>query len=195
MKLEDVEKLKKALKEYNGEPQTVSREDYIRAKTNVSVMTLENTEDCLLFFSSLNLLNTYVKQHKNEISYDFKQDVVSGFDSAITNKIKDVTYNYDAQEKVLVIDVAGLQFSFHNVLPSAKMDYVKNFGFALDQKFCHDKQWEGIRLQPCAEAVFKFASSLDGLSKETFVGNLKEVQDAQIKADKENATNAQQPEK
>lgn len=189
-KLEDVEKLKNKLSGLQKEPEVISREDFIRAKTNVSIMTLETTEDAFLYFASLNLLNTYVKQNKKAISYGFKQEVISGFDAVINNGISGVTYNYDKKEGVLVVNVAGMQFSFHQVLPSAKMDYVKNFEFNLDQKYYSEKSWDGLRLQPVAKTVFEFASGLDGLSKETFAGDLKECQDAQVKADRERIESA-----
>ena len=183
MKLTDVKELKKILIEYGEEKSPVSRESFIRAKTNISTMMINNTEDAFLFYSSLNLLNSYIKQNKKQASYGFKEDAVSGFDSIITNNIDGVTYNYDKNEKVLMIEIAGLQFSFHHVLPSAKMDFVKNFKHLCEKNYLSKNEWEGLKLQPQAEAIFKFASSLDGLSLQSIAGNLKEIQDEQVKYD------------
>ncbi len=190
-KIQDSEKLKSKLASIQKDPEVVSENDFIRAKTNVSIMTIENTEDAFLYYASLNLLNTYVKQNKNAISYKFKQEAISGFDSIIVNKIPGVTYSYDETEKVLIVNVSGFQFSFHNATPSAKMDFAKNFSHLIGTQFYKPEKWEGLRLQPYAVTVFTYASGLEGLTNKSLAGNLKEAQEEEIKHAGEIATQKQ----
>ena len=46
--------------------------------------------------------------------------------SIIQNKIPNITYSYDEKEGALIVNVMGLQFSFHNVQPSAKMEFARH---------------------------------------------------------------------
>lgn len=165
-------------------PEVISREDFVRALANKEVMYINTKEDAFLFFASLNLLNAYVKQNKSEISYNFKLDVVSGFDTVIMNNIEGVHYSHDPKEKAVIVEIDGFQFSFHNVLPSAKMDYVKNFAKTVDVKFYKEQQWEGIKLQPVAGTVFQYANNLNGLSNKSLAGNLKAYQRERVAMDR-----------
>ena len=165
------------------EPEIVSEENFIRAKANMNAMQLLNTEDMFLYFASLNLLNTYVKQNKNKMKYYFKQFVTKAFDSAIVNQIKDVTYSYDDVEKLLIVNISGMQFSFHNVNPSAKMEFVKMSRDKEVRAYFKKEEWEGFRLQPIAETLFKYANNLDGLTKESLFGDLKSFQNECVKAE------------
>lgn len=160
-----------------SKPETISEESFIRARANVSGMQLLNTEDAFLFYASLNLLNTYVKQNKNKIKYGFKKHVTDAFDSAIVNQIEDISYSYDDVEKLLIVNVSGMQFSFHNVKPSAKMNFVRMSPDKEVRAYHKKEEWEGFRLQPIAETLFKYANNLDGLTKESLFGDLKEFQD------------------
>lgn len=175
-KIEDVKKLKEKFRQSNLEPEKISEESYKRARANIDTMFILNEQDAFLFYASLNLLNTYVKQNKDKISYGFKEHVKSAFDSIIMNKIN-ASYYYDSKEKVLIVNICGVQFSFHNVEPSAKMYFAKNFENKLTIKHYQPQEWEGLRLQPVAETLFKFANNLSGLSNQSLVGNLKEYQD------------------
>ena len=185
-RLEDAEKLKEKFRQNTAEPEVVSEESFVRARANIDTMFILNEKDAFLFYASLNLLNTYVKQNKNKISYGFKEHVKSAFDSIIMNKIK-AEYFYDNQEKVLIVNIQGVQFSFHNVEPSAKMTFARLFENKLDHKYYQPQQWEGLRLQPVAETLFKYANNLEGLSNESLVGNLKEYQDERVAVSKEQA--------
>lgn len=194
--LSSLKEFKQELKVLSGEasesPEIVSREDFVRALTNKEVMFINNKEDAFLYFASLNLLNTYVKQNKKSISYNFKNDVLSGFDTVIMNNIEGVTYCYDKVEKVILVEIDGLQFSFHNVLPSPKMDYVKNFASIVETKFHKEQQWEGLRLQPVATTLFEYANNLQGLSNKSLVGDLRAYQEERIVLDKQEQNTAQQ---
>lgn len=168
-------------------PETISEESFLRARANVSSMQLLTTEDAFLFYSSLNLLNTYVKQNKNKIKYGFKKHVTDAFDSAIVNQVGGISYSYDDREKLLIVNVADLQFSFHNVVPSAKMNFVRMSPDKDVRSYYHKEDWEGFRLQPIGETLFKYANNLSGLTKECLYGDLKEFQDECVKEAKQKA--------
>lgn len=175
-KLDQVNQLKKKIIENPKEPEVISEEYYRRSKANIDTMCILNKEDAFLYFASLNLLNTYVKQdNKSKISYNFKSCVTSAFDSIIMNKI-DANYCYDNIEKLLIVNIDGMQFSFHNVTPSPKMIFAKQFPRLVGKEYFKQQEWEGIRLQPVAQSLFKFANNLEGLSNESIAGNLKEYQ-------------------
>lgn len=174
--IESLPKIKEYIKSADREPDIVTEESYLKARANISAMCINNPEDAFLFYSSLNLLNTYVKQNKGKISYDFKSHATGAFDSIIQNKIPNITYSYDEKEGALIINVMGLQFSFHNVQPSAKMEFARTFEKAIGQKFCEPQEWDNIRLQPVAESLFTYANELEGLSNVSIAGDLKKLQ-------------------
>ena len=158
-------------------PEIISEESFIRARANISGMQILTTEDAFLFYSSLNLLNTYVKQNKGKIKYGFKKHVTDAFDSAIVNQVKDISYSYDATEKLVIVNISGLQFSFHNAVPSAKMNFVRMSADKDIRSYYKKEEWDGFRLQPIAETLFKYANNLEGLTKKCLFGDLKEFQD------------------
>ena len=178
-KINDIKELA-VLKE--NVPEIISEENFIRARANVSGMQLLKTEDVFLFYASLNLLNTYVKQNKGKIKYGFKKHVTDAFDSAIVNQVENVSYSYDATEKLMIVNVAGLQFSFHNVIPSAKMNFVRMSADKDVRSYYKKEEWDGFRLQPVGETLFRYANNLDGLTKECLFGDLKSFQDECVKA-------------
>ena len=178
------EELKVLSQEAGTSPDVVSREDFVRAMANKQAMFINNKEDAFLYFASLNLLNTYVKQNKKSVSYNFKNDVLSAFDTVIMNNIEGVTYCYDSVEKAIIVDIDGLQFSFHNVLPSPKMDFVRNFSAIVETQFYKEQSWEGLRLQPVASTLFEYANNLSGLSNKSLVGDLKAYQEEAVELDK-----------
>lgn len=173
-KLDSVQDLKKIIKE-NTQKEEVSRESYIRAKANLKTMFITNTADAFLYFASINLINTYVKSHK-DVSYNFKLSVNSGIDGLIANDVENATFCYDAAEKAMMVNIAGLQFSFHNVKPNASMQYLMLNPSDENGKFYKKESWQGVRLQTMAETLFDFANNLDELSNTSLAGNLKEYQ-------------------
>ena len=179
LKIKQVENFKNSIKFSQKEPEIISNEAFIRAKANIDTMCINNREDAFLYYSSLNLLNTYVKQNKN-VSYYFKSCVTSAFDSIIENNL-DASFYYDTNEHLLIINIMGLQFSFHYVKLSAKMNFAKNFKNKLSKEYYKPQNWEGIRLQPVAESLFNFANNLEGLSNQSIAGNLKDYQEECIK--------------
>ena len=180
--LDIIPELKEKLKNYNAEKEIISNDCFIKAKANLRTMFLENEEDAFLYFASLNVFNAYVKQNKGKVSYGFKNNVLSAFDALIMNGIP-ATYDYDKKEKLLIVNIKGMQFSFHNVLPSSKMEFVKNYR-RTEHDYYKQQEWEGIRLQPIAESLFNFANNLKGLSNKSLAGDLKAYQQECIEIEK-----------
>lgn len=139
----------------------IDTKDVEKAYVNVKCMALETTDDYFLFFSSLNLLNSYVKKdYSTSKDYDFKKEVSKGLESLASWQPKGVKFSYN--KEVAIIDIEGLQFSFHNA-------EITNL---LERKMYRNKpiEWNGIRLQPVANTVFSFADQLNGLSNKTLFG-------------------------
>lgn len=159
----DIEKLKQKIIQNNLDniEETINIETVRKAYINLRYMALETKEDYFLFFSSLNLLNSYVKKdYAIGKKYQFKKEVSKGIESLITWSPEGINYSYN--KSISIIDIDGLQFSFHNVQISELME----------QEMTNNKQiqWEGIKLQPVAVSVFNFANALEGLSKKSIFG-------------------------
>ncbi|MBE7074873.1 MAG: hypothetical protein E7376_02725 [Clostridiales bacterium] len=178
--IKDIEKLKEKIKNSSTEKEQISQEAFLKAQLNIGAMCINNPEDAFLYYSSLNLLNTYVKQNK-DASYSFKGEVTTAFDSIIMSRIPGVTYSYDSKERVLIVNVKGMQFSFHNVKPSPKMLFARSYEKHIGQQYHKEEEWDQLRLQPVAETVFNYANNLDGLSNESIGGDLKQLQSEFIK--------------
>lgn len=112
---------------------------------------LDTTENCFKFFSSINLLNAYVKKDyadsviKN--NYVFKKFVLYA-----VNKLNDfcpngVDFGMSKIDKVIYLQVYDLQFSFHSCLP-------KNSEIKLKEML-----WHNVKLQPYALQIFNLAMS------------------------------------
>ena len=139
------------------------------ALNNIDFMSLQTPDDYFLFFASLNLINAYIKQDNAEESisksYSFKQHVSKGIEAILTWQPEGIKCFYD--KNLAIINIEGLQFSFHNVEISNLMIDKKDSLEAIT--------WEGIRLQPVANLIFEFATALPGLSKETIFSPNQEV--------------------
>lgn len=166
---DDIQNLKQKIVQNNldGIIENIAVEDVEKADINVRCMALESIEDYFLFFSSLNLLNSYVKKdYANSKKYNFKKEVTKGIESLIAWKPDGITYSYN--KDISVIDVAGLQFSFHNIEISKLLEQKSKYNTEIN--------WDGIRLQPSAVSIFNFANSLRGLTKKSMFGfNLEEL--------------------
>lgn len=139
----------------------INIEDVDKAYINVRCMALESIEDYFLFFSSLNLLNSYVKKdYATSKKYDFKKEVSKGIESLIIWNPNGVKYSYN--KDISVIDISGLQFSFHNIEITKLMEQKSSLNTEIE--------WDGIKLQPSAVSIFNFANSLNGLSKKSMFG-------------------------
>jgi hypothetical protein len=157
--------LKEQIKKNNenkGE-EVIETQDATKALINGYYMALQTREDYFLFFASLNLLNAYTKKDyaipSVKDNYDFKGEVTKGIESIIVWKPSGITCYYD--KHVTMVEIEGLQFSFHSVEITKLMEDAKQGITQL--------KWDGVRLQPSASLVFRFASSLEGLSNQTIL--------------------------
>jgi len=125
---------------------------------HASLIKIKNTIDAFYFFSSINLLNAYVKdpkRNKNIVgSYRFKKYLLNGIEQIIVDKIKDVKIYISKEEDVIYIKIFNFQFSFHSVGSS---DIIMNYSKTNRNIF---QKWEGIRLQPISQIIFNKAIEL-----------------------------------
>lgn len=179
--ISNVSELKETLlarRQNNESKEFVPDEKAIAAKANIKTMAINNIQDMFLFYASLNLLNTYVKQNKrSKHDYDFKKYVNFGLESVLANGgMKDVSFDIDNKEGTTLVNVAGVQFSFHYVMRSQALE----LAMRTKHPMYKPQQWEGLRLQQSADTIFDWASNLEGLSNECSVGDLDKFRKEQI---------------
>ena len=136
----------------DDDKEIISDELMYECKEIVDGLTPKTVNDVLLYCSSLNLLNTYVKQKQNKLSYYFKNNVMDILVmSIIKNEIKDVTYNitYDRGMTICYVKVFDLIFSFHQVTIH---DNVKDQ--IINSKFNQKILFDGIRKQKLAATIY-----------------------------------------
>ena len=122
----------------------ISEEDIIKAVAYLNNIKIEDTGDCLIFLSSLNLCNTYVKQQPSKISYSFKKCIEYILDTLNEKQIDDITISKSKDKGTLFIFQIGyIQFSFHD---EKKVD--------INEKYIENLTWDGIRKQKCAKSIF-----------------------------------------
>lgn len=114
--------------------------------------------DLLLFSAALNVLNTYVKQsreNKKKVGYAFKSstDIVVRYLLNNPTELARFEFQKDHNMPFLILEIGTIQFSFHNiVLPH---DCAKSCHL-LEPEKC-TLAWDGIKKQSCAVSVFEFA--------------------------------------
>ena len=163
MNIKNVSILKTMIIESNEEEKVEDIDvlDAKKAYINARNMQLVTIDDYFLFFASINLLNAYVKKdYIQNKKYNFKRNIVEGLESLIKNNIKDIKFSYN--KELVIIEIEGLQFSFHFIEMTDLLQENKDKYPMLE--------WSGIRLQPQASTIFSFANSLDNLTKKTYFG-------------------------
>lgn len=115
------------------------------AKRAFDIIQKEEYNDinqCAIYFSSLNLINSYCK--KDYASNEFKNNYYfKKFVQIAVNKLKDSNIEgveVCINQSVAYVDILGLQFSFHSI---------KNENY-----FNCDAKWKGLRLQEYALYIF-----------------------------------------
>lgn len=145
------------------------------AKENLSLEPRDK-RDVFLILCSINFLNAMIKktEYKGVLSYAEIKPVVSKlFECCIDDSSLLDEFFINTKEKCAYLRSYGLQFSFHNIKITEKINaFVES---AQNQMV----PWDGIRLQPIAEELFQMACGLkDGsvLEKDlvSFVKSLKE---------------------
>lgn len=122
----------------------------IEALAYVKTLRIKSIEDALLFMTSANSVNKYIKiDPKFKKLYNFKEDIFFAADILAAGKIPKVTYGFHHDEgvgRVLVIQIGEIQFSFHD---DRKLDKYQNL--SADQNLT----WREVRLQPHSKFVYE----------------------------------------
>ncbi len=125
---------------------------------------VENEDAIFILLAAANYLNTFVKQSHDkhfEDNYFFKQELVDALKNVDRSLVK-----LGQEKNVLTAEIYGFQFSFHHV----------DFDNLKETADLEESHWSGIRLQPYALDIFKFALSLNDDEGE-FVNQLKALAD------------------
>ena len=153
-------------KQNENEPELLTEEDIIKAITYLNYMLIEDTGDCLIFLSALNLCNAYVKQNNSKITYSFKKCIEYFLEILNYRNIKDL-YIYKSKNNgtLFIFQIGNIQFSFHD----EKI-------VEINAKYLRNLSWDGIRKQKCAKTIFESAiNNKIRVTNKTFRGeNLQE---------------------
>lgn len=151
-----------------GPKEIVSGEEAFLAYAYIRQMRIADAGDVILFCAAMNLLNTYVKQDQDDIGYGFKGETDHLVGVLWNAPIADVKVDYqrDKGMSLLVVDIFGLQFSFHNIGITEELK-------KLDAQHVTENalKWDGVRKQMCASTLFGRArENMLRRSNETFRG-------------------------
>jgi len=122
----------------------LDEEDAIKAITYLNHMLIEDTGDCLIFLSALNLCNAYVKQNNSKITYSFKKCIEYFLEVVNYKNIKDLYVYKDKNNGTLFIfQIGEIQFSFHDEKP-----------VEINKQYIKELSWDGIKKQKCSKTIF-----------------------------------------
>ena len=142
-------KLNILAKKLQNETEIINEEDIVKAITYINNMIIEDTGDCLIFLSSLNLCNAYVKQTNSKIGYTFKKYIEYLVDILNHKSIKDIHISKIKNNGTLIIfQIGQIQFSFHD---EKKIE--------INEKYLSELTWDGIKKQKCAKSIFYSATN------------------------------------
>ena len=148
---------------------------------------ISTVEDLFLYCASLNYLNAFVKRDTSmtEIilteevpggyvrhGYSFKRYVNVALIRLMLDKFKNCSFVCEKGGELVMINVCGVQFSFHNVKIYDKTkqlmnEEIKKHKNQKESTFLPEK-WRGLRLQPIAGEVYRFAKELENLTNKKF---------------------------
>lgn len=142
------------------------KEDSVELAWNNRYDHISCKEDALYLLSSLNLLNTAIKQkkYKKQLGYGgIKKNVTRllSYLARTNNDYVDNFYISEEENNCAYVKVYDLQFSFHNILMN---DTLISYQNSQSGKMT---DWEGVRLQRIAQELFeltlqiKFINSLN----------------------------------
>jgi len=136
--------LNKQAKLHQEQSEIILDEDIIRAVTYLNNIYIDDTGDCLIFLSALNLCNTYVKQNNSKIGYSFKKGIKYLIDILNYRDIQDIYIDCNKNNGTLYLfQIGDIQFSFHD---EKKVE--------INKKYLKELTWDGIRKQKCAKSIF-----------------------------------------
>lgn len=142
--LKYTKELNELAKKLQDTQEIISEEDIIRAVAYLNNIYINDTGDCLIFLSALNLCNTYVKQNNSKIGYSFKKGIKYLIDILNYRNILDIYINRNKNNGTLFIfQIGDIQFSFHDEKKTE-----------INEKYIKDLSWDGIKKQRCAKTIF-----------------------------------------
>ena len=125
----------------------LTEEDIIKAITYINNMLIEDTGDCLIFLSALNLCNAYVKQNKSKITYSFKKCIEYFIEILNYRNIKDIHIcKVKNNGTLFIFQIGNIQFSFHDEKP-----------VYINEQYIKELHWDGIKKQKCAKTIINLA--------------------------------------
>ena len=160
--LEYTRKLNKLAIELQEEQEIITEEDIVKAITYLNNILIEDTGDCLIFLSALNLCNAYVKQNNSKITYAFKKCIEYILEILNHKYIEDIYISKSKNNGTLFIfQIGEIQFSFHD-----------EKSVQINEKYLKDLSWDGIKKQKCAKSIFNSViNNKLRVTNETFRGN------------------------
>ena len=121
-------------------------------------MEVNSIEDCFVIVSSLNLLNSAIKDKSNRkiIHYGgIKQNVTRLFECLISNNsLADDFWINTEENNCAYIKIYNLQFTFHNI------EINKFLSEFIESSKNNVKPWEEFRLQKIANDIFIIANKI-----------------------------------
>ena len=139
------------------EKEFVENETAAKAIIIIKNMRINKIGDAFLYAAALNVMNTFVKQskeNKKDIGYFFKRntDVVANY--LLNNPDEDVKLEIQMDQgmTLLVAMMFDMQFSFHQVVITESNEKFKAKDFENPEL-----RWDGVRKQSFANTVFNFA--------------------------------------
>lgn len=137
----------KELNEYaknNNTNEIIDKEDLILAIFYLNNLFIETEEDVLIFLSSLNLCNAYIKQNKDNITYSFKKGISTLIKIVNEYKFNNLKiYTTNNIGNLYIFQLGYIQFSFHD---ERKED--------INEYYYQELKWDGIKKQTCAKTLF-----------------------------------------
>lgn len=155
-KIKEINELCKKLQ--NNKKEYVEEDLMMTAKNVVDHIYPSTTEEAFLYASSLNVLNTYVKQPNASITYYFKEKVIDVLvRSIIDNKIDNIDFylTTDRNMTICYLKIVNVMFSFHQVRVSNEM-YLKIREYKGYKRLVFDN----VKKQACSVSLYQNALSL-----------------------------------
>lgn len=153
----------------------IGHADALSALIVLNFIKYEKIADLFLGVASINLLNRYVKQKNALIGYQFRIHLINtlkGIEDI--NQKKTVLIGYESsQNNLLIIQFWNFQFSFQAEKLTGQVEKLLS-----KKNIC----WDGIKKQPCARTIFRYALENSWLGNKTMIGeNLLQLIEVEVK--------------
>lgn len=137
-------KINEKAKELQNITEIIEEKDIDIALKNLNNLKINNIYDCLIYLSSLNLCNAYVKQTNSKIGYSFKKYIKTFIETINKLEIPNLYINKINNNGTLYIfQIENIQFSFHDEKE-----------VEINNRYKKEIPWDGIKKQKCAKTIF-----------------------------------------